>query len=151
MRVKNRHPLSHPALVDVLATGRTTERSVSSSGVEREMPHRGLKAAHTSLRVLLAGSILVLALLFVYAMAATIAIMLYMELPRVAFEAHGASIDWVFENLAVDRIVHTIKPDNTASQSVAKRLGATIEGQAEVFGNILDLWVTTREGWRDRA
>ncbi|HWG04599.1 MAG TPA: ATP-binding protein [Beijerinckiaceae bacterium] len=31
------------------------------------MPHRGLKAAHTSLRVLLAGSILVLALLFVYA------------------------------------------------------------------------------------
>ena len=68
-----------------------------------------------------------------------------------ATEATCASIDWVFENLAVDRIVHTIKPDNTASQSLAKRLGATIEGQAEVFGNTVDLWVTTRSRWRHRA
>ena len=67
-----------------------------------------------------------------------------------ATEATCASIDWVFENLTVDRIVHTIKPDNTASQSVAKRLGAVIDGQAEVFGNIVDVWVTTREGWDAR-
>jgi RimJ/RimL family protein N-acetyltransferase len=68
-----------------------------------------------------------------------------------ATEATRASIDWVLENLAVDRIVHTIKPDNTASQSVAQRLGATIEGQAEVFGNTVDLWVTTRARWRKSA
>ena len=55
----------------------------------------------------------------------------------------------MFENLVVDRIVHTIKPDNAASQSVAKRLGATIEGQAEVFGNTVDVWVTRRERWRN--
>jgi RimJ/RimL family protein N-acetyltransferase len=65
-----------------------------------------------------------------------------------AFEATCASIDWVFDNLAVDRIIHTIKPDNVASQSLAKRLGATIEGQAEVFGNTVDVWVTTRGRWR---
>jgi RimJ/RimL family protein N-acetyltransferase len=68
-----------------------------------------------------------------------------------ATEATYASIDWVFENLAVDRIVHTIKPDNTASQSLAKRLGATVEGQAVVFGNTVDLWVTTRSRWRNSA
>jgi RimJ/RimL family protein N-acetyltransferase len=65
-----------------------------------------------------------------------------------AIEATCASIDWVFENLAVDRIVHTIKPDNIASQSVAQRLGAVIEGQAEVFGDTVDVWVTRRERWR---
>ena len=68
-----------------------------------------------------------------------------------ATEATCASIDWVFENLAVDRIVHTIKPDNTASQSVAQRLGATNEGQADVFGNIVDVWVTARERWRSAS
>jgi len=68
-----------------------------------------------------------------------------------ATEATCASIDWVFEHLAVDRIVHTIKPDNTASQSVAKRLGAMIEGQAEVFGDTTDVWVTRRERWRNSA
>ena len=65
-----------------------------------------------------------------------------------AREAACASIDWVFEHLAVNRIIHTIKPDNTASRSLAERLGATIEGQAEVFGDTVDVWVTTRERWR---
>src|SRR6516162_3980807 len=59
-----------------------------------------------------------------------------------AVEAACASIDWVFEHLAVDRIIHTIRPDNTASRSLAQRLGATVEGQAEVFGNTVDVWVT---------
>jgi RimJ/RimL family protein N-acetyltransferase len=68
-----------------------------------------------------------------------------------ASEATRASIDWVFENLAVDRIVHTIKPDNTASQSVARWLGAVVDGQAEVFGNTVDVWVTTRERWENSA
>jgi RimJ/RimL family protein N-acetyltransferase len=65
-----------------------------------------------------------------------------------AVEATRASIDWVFENLAVDRIIHCIAADNVASQSVAQKLGAVIDGQAELFGETVDLWVTTREGWR---
>jgi RimJ/RimL family protein N-acetyltransferase len=68
-----------------------------------------------------------------------------------AIEAARASIDWVFDHLAVDRIIHSIKPDNLASRRLAERLGAAIEGQAEVFGETSDLWVTTRERWRNDA
>ena len=68
-----------------------------------------------------------------------------------ATEAARASIDWVFDNLAVDRIVHCIEPDNAGSQGVAERLGATVEGRAELFGHAVDLWVTTREHWRRSA
>ncbi|MBV8916882.1 GNAT family N-acetyltransferase [Bradyrhizobium sp.] len=65
-----------------------------------------------------------------------------------ALEAARASIDWVFDNLAVDRIIHCIDPTNGASQSVARRLGAGVEEQAELFGHPVDLWVTTRQRWR---
>jgi len=64
-----------------------------------------------------------------------------------AVEATRASIDWVFENLAVDRIIHCIVPANVASQSVARKLGATIDGQGELFGDTVDVWVTRRERW----
>jgi len=68
-----------------------------------------------------------------------------------ATEAARAAILWVFENLDVDRIVHCIAPENTASQAVAQRLGATVEGQAELFGHPVDLWVTLRDLWQRRA
>lgn len=68
-----------------------------------------------------------------------------------ALEAARASIDWVFDNLAVDRIIHCIDPDNAASQGVARRLGAGVEGPAELSGHPVDLWVTTRERWRGGA
>jgi RimJ/RimL family protein N-acetyltransferase len=64
-----------------------------------------------------------------------------------AVEAARAAIDWVFANFAVDRIVHCIDPINLASQGVAKRLGAVIEGQASMDGDDVDLWVTKRERW----
>lgn len=64
-----------------------------------------------------------------------------------AVEAATASIDWVFAHFEIDRIVHTIRPDNLASQNVARRLGATIEGEVELFGHVTDLWVTRREAW----
>lgn len=65
-----------------------------------------------------------------------------------AVEAARAAIDWVFENLTVDRIVHCIDPINVASQGVARRLGAVIEGQSSLSGDEIDLWVTRRERWR---
>jgi RimJ/RimL family protein N-acetyltransferase len=68
-----------------------------------------------------------------------------------ALEAACASIDWVFANLAVDRIIHSISPLNAASRAVARRLGASIDGEAELFGENVDLWVTTRERWRGGA
>jgi RimJ/RimL family protein N-acetyltransferase len=65
-----------------------------------------------------------------------------------AVEATCASIDWVFDNLAVDRIIHCIVPDNVASQRVARKLGATIDGPGELFGDTVDVWVTTRSEWQ---
>jgi RimJ/RimL family protein N-acetyltransferase len=62
-----------------------------------------------------------------------------------AVEAARASIDWVFARFEIERIVHTIRPENVASQNVARRLGATIEGEVELFGHVTDLWVTRRE------
>ena len=64
-----------------------------------------------------------------------------------AVEAARAAIDWTFTNLDVDRIIHCINPENPASQGVARRLGATIDGQTTMSGDVVDLWVTTREQW----
>jgi RimJ/RimL family protein N-acetyltransferase len=65
-----------------------------------------------------------------------------------AVEAARAAIDWTFTTFDVDRIVHCIVPHNAASQAVARRLGAAIDGEAEMSGEKVDLWVTTRKGWR---
>jgi RimJ/RimL family protein N-acetyltransferase len=65
-----------------------------------------------------------------------------------ALEAARASIDWVFDNFVIDLIVHCIDPENVASQSVARRLNAKVEGKATLSGDEVDLWVTTRERWR---
>ncbi|TPQ33522.1 N-acetyltransferase [Bradyrhizobium guangdongense] len=65
-----------------------------------------------------------------------------------AVEAAHASIDWTFATFALDRIVHCIVPDNAPSQAVARRLGAAIDGEAEMSGEKVDLWTTTRQGWR---
>jgi RimJ/RimL family protein N-acetyltransferase len=64
-----------------------------------------------------------------------------------AVEAARAAIGWTFANLEVDRIIHCINPANAASQGVARRLGATIDGQATLSGDVVDLWVTKREQW----
>lgn len=64
-----------------------------------------------------------------------------------AVEAASASIDWAFARFEIDRIVHCIRPENVASQNVARRLGATIAGEVELFGHVTDLWVTNRETW----
>lgn len=61
-----------------------------------------------------------------------------------AVEAARAAIDWTFATFAVDRVIHCIDPENVASQAVARRLGAVVEGPAELHGDRIDLWVTTR-------
>ncbi len=67
-----------------------------------------------------------------------------------AVEAATASIDWTFATFAIDMIVHVIRPENVASQNVARRLGATIESQVELFDHASDLWVTRRDAWTAR-
>ena len=67
-----------------------------------------------------------------------------------AAEAARASIDWAFGRFDLEQIVHCIDRANIASQGVAKRLGAKIDREIELFGHTADLWVTRRETWTGR-
>jgi RimJ/RimL family protein N-acetyltransferase len=64
-----------------------------------------------------------------------------------AVEAARASIDWAFAHFDLDQIVHCIDRENTASQGVARRLGAEKQHEIELFGHVSDLWVTKRSSW----
>ena len=65
-----------------------------------------------------------------------------------AVEATRASIDWVFATFEIDRIIHCIDRENVASQAVARRLGAGIDREIDLFGHVADLWVTSRHSWQ---
>ncbi|MGY4228378.1 RimJ/RimL family protein N-acetyltransferase [Bradyrhizobium sp. USDA 4503] len=67
-----------------------------------------------------------------------------------AVEAARAAIDFVFANFTVDRIIHCIDPANAASQAVARRLGAVNEGPGKLEGDVVDIWVTSRQRWQRR-
>jgi RimJ/RimL family protein N-acetyltransferase len=64
-----------------------------------------------------------------------------------AVEATRAAIDWVFASFEIDRIIHCIDRENTASEAVARRLGAEKQGETDLFGHVADVWVTSREKW----
>ena len=65
-----------------------------------------------------------------------------------AVEAARASIDWVFATFEIDKIMHCIDSENTASQAVARRLGARKDGEFDLFGHVADVWVTHRDAWK---
>jgi RimJ/RimL family protein N-acetyltransferase len=67
-----------------------------------------------------------------------------------AIEAARAAIDWCFSTFELDRIIHCIDHENTASQAVARRLGAEKQGETELFGHVADVWVTRRDAWTAR-
>jgi RimJ/RimL family protein N-acetyltransferase len=67
-----------------------------------------------------------------------------------AVEAAQAAINWSFATFELDRIIHCIDCENTASQAVARRLGAEIDGKTELIGHVADIWVTKHSAWRDR-
>ena len=64
-----------------------------------------------------------------------------------AVEGARAAIDWTFATFELERVVHCIDRDNTASQAVARRLGASQEGETILLGHPVDLWVTHRSKW----
>jgi RimJ/RimL family protein N-acetyltransferase len=64
-----------------------------------------------------------------------------------ATEAARAAIDWAFANFEIAQVIHCIDRENTASQGVARRLGATSQREIELFGQVADMWVTTRSAW----
>ncbi len=71
-----------------------------------------------------------------------------------AYEAAVASLDYVFDVLRWDKVIHTIAPDNHASIALAERLGSTNQGAtrlpAPYQDHPVDSYEQTREAWRAR-
>ncbi len=71
-----------------------------------------------------------------------------------AMEAAVASIDWAFDHLAWDEVIHGIDPENAPSRALAMRLGATKRGAGRFpppFENApVEFWGQTRAQWRAR-
>ena len=67
-------------------------------------------------------------------------------------EACVASMDYAFDVLGWSDVVHTIVPDNVASQAVVRRLGSHNRGPVTMpppnDTRAVELWGQTREEWR---
>lgn len=68
-----------------------------------------------------------------------------------AGEAAMVSIDWAFANLGWSEVIHSIHPDNRASQALAARLGSRNRGPGKLPPPHEDLpieiWGQSREEW----
>jgi RimJ/RimL family protein N-acetyltransferase len=71
-----------------------------------------------------------------------------------ATEGATAAIDYAFDVLGWDEVIHCIDPANLNSQNVARRLGSTLRRQdrmpAPYDEQVCDIWGQTREQWRAR-
>lgn len=71
-----------------------------------------------------------------------------------ATEAATASVDWAFETLGWDDVIHAISPDNIASQALATKLGSRNRGPGRLpppFDDVpIEIWGQTREDWEAR-
>ena len=71
-----------------------------------------------------------------------------------ATEGAAACMDYCFDVLGWTEAIHTIEPGNTGSQAVARRLGSTFLGPAQMPApyqdTVVESWGQTREQWRAR-
>jgi RimJ/RimL family protein N-acetyltransferase len=71
-----------------------------------------------------------------------------------ATEGAAAAMDYVFDVLGWNDVIHCIDPANLGSQAVAKRLGSTLLRQGRMPAPydepVVDIWGQTREQWRAR-
>ena len=71
-----------------------------------------------------------------------------------AREAAVAAIDWTFANLGWIEVIHSIHPDNHASQVLAQRLGSRKRGPGKLpppHEDVpIEIWDQTREEWLAR-
>jgi RimJ/RimL family protein N-acetyltransferase len=69
-----------------------------------------------------------------------------------ATEGAIASANWAFAHLGWTEIIHSIAPDNAASQAVARKLGSRNRGPGRLpppyEGAPVDIWGQTHEEWR---
>lgn len=69
-----------------------------------------------------------------------------------ATEAAVAAMDFVFDRLGWDDVIHTIAPDNLASAAVARGLGSSNRGPGQLpdpyAAEKVDIWGQTRDEWQ---
>jgi RimJ/RimL family protein N-acetyltransferase len=69
-----------------------------------------------------------------------------------AREAAVAAMDFSFDTLGWDKIIHTIDPANIGSVAVAKSLGSYVMGECylpDPYSHMqVEIWGQTREDWR---
>lgn len=68
-----------------------------------------------------------------------------------AYEGSVAAMDWAFDHLAWDEVIHSIAPDNAPSQALARRLGSICRGPGRLPPPIedqpIEIWGQTRQQW----
>jgi RimJ/RimL family protein N-acetyltransferase len=69
-----------------------------------------------------------------------------------ATEGSIAATNWAFDRLHWTRVIHSIHPDNVASQVVARKLGSRNLGPGKLPAPFedspVDIWGQSREEWR---
>jgi RimJ/RimL family protein N-acetyltransferase len=72
-----------------------------------------------------------------------------------AGEGAIAATNWAFDTLGWSEVIHSIAPENVASQRVAQKLGSRVLGPGKLpppcENDRVDLWGQTREQWRGRG
>jgi RimJ/RimL family protein N-acetyltransferase len=72
-----------------------------------------------------------------------------------AVEGAEATTDWAFDVLGWSDIIHSIAPDNVASQRVAQKLGSRLLGPGKLpppYADAeVDIWGQSRDEWRRRS
>jgi RimJ/RimL family protein N-acetyltransferase len=70
-----------------------------------------------------------------------------------AREAAAACMDFVFDRLGWDKVIHTINPDNLPSAALASALGSVHQGPGRLpdpYANErVDIWGQSRADWRE--
>jgi RimJ/RimL family protein N-acetyltransferase len=69
-------------------------------------------------------------------------------------EGATAAADWAFDNLGWTDMIHSIAPDNVASQQVARKLGSINRGAGKLPAPYedapIEIWGQSRDQWRAR-
>ena len=70
-----------------------------------------------------------------------------------ATEACAAAMDYAFDILRWDEVIHSISPENTASQTVAQRLGSRNRGPGKLPPPLdvhaIEIWAQSRAEWAE--
>ena len=70
-----------------------------------------------------------------------------------ATEACAAAMDYAFDTLGWDEVIHLISPENTASQTVAQRLGSRNRGPGKLPPPLdvhaIEIWAQSRAEWAE--